>query len=67
MAGRREHPRPQSLLSTHPFPALTRRFRQHPPRRAVDRFMKLERHHCRPHLAPAAVPELGRWAAQDLQ
>ncbi len=36
----------------------TRRLRQQPPRRAVDRFMKLEHHPCKPRLAPAAVPEL---------
>ena len=39
---------------------LTRRCRQQPPRRAVDRFMKLEHHRCKPRLLTAAVPELGR-------
>jgi len=33
---------------------------QQPLRRAVERFMKLEHHHCRPRPAPAAVRELLR-------
>ena len=40
----------------------TRRSRQQPPRRAVDRFMNIEHPHCWPCPAPAAVPELGRYA-----
>ena len=39
---------------------LTNRCRQQPPRRAVDRFMILEHHRCRPRPAPEAVPELYR-------
>ncbi len=31
---------------------------EQPPRRALDRFIKLEHHHCRPHPSPEAVPEL---------
>jgi hypothetical protein len=42
------------------------RYRQQPPRQAVDRFMKLEQHHCRPCLAPAAVPELIRWLRHEV-
>ena len=40
----------------------TSRCTQQPPRRADDRFMKLEHHRCSSRPAPAAVRELGRSA-----